>query len=60
VDEIDFPYFRLLYDIYHMQIMEGDRACLQEVGYTGWLGQEFTPRVRLGYDMLKAAIELCR
>jgi len=97
VDEIDSPNFRLLYDIYHMQIMEGDViatirkhhnrishfhtagvpgrhelddqqelnykaicACLHEVGYTGWLGQEFTPREKPGFEALKAAIELCR
>jgi len=97
VDEIDSPYFRLLYDIYHMQIMEGDViatirkhhtrishfhtagvpgrheldeqqelnykaicACLHEVGYAGWLGQEFTPRQKPGFDALKAALELCR
>jgi len=97
VDEIDSPYFRLLYDIYHMQIMEGDViatirkhhsrishfhtagvpgrhelddtqelnykaicACLHEVGYNGWLGQEFTPREKPGFSALESAIALCR
>ena len=97
VDEIDSPHFRLLYDIYHMQIMEGDViatirkhhhrishfhtagvpgrhelddtqelnykaicACLHEVGYNGWLGQEFTPREKPGFRALQSAIALCR
>ena len=96
VDKIDSPHFRLLYDIYHMQIMEGDViatirkhhtrishyhtagvpgrhelddaqelnyvaicACLKEVGYTGWLGQEFTPRVKPGFAALESARQLC-
>jgi hydroxypyruvate isomerase len=93
VDEINSPHFRLLYDIYHMQIMEGDvistiRAniqrishfhtagvpgrheidstqelnysaisqCLHDLGYTGFLGQEFTPRQHPGLDSLADAL----
>lgn len=94
VDALNSPNFRLLYDIYHMQIMEGDvistiranierishfhtagvpgrheidekqelnyRAisrCLNELGYTGYLGQEFTPRVKPGLESLKDALQ---
>jgi hydroxypyruvate isomerase len=96
VDELGAPNFGLLYDIYHMQIMEGDViatirkhhakivhfhtagvpgrndldiqqelyypaicACLKEVGYQGWLGQEFTPKVLPGFEALRQARELC-
>ena len=91
---IDSDNFKLLYDIYHMQIMEGDViatirkhhakivhfhtagvpgrndldiqqelyypaicACLKEVGYQGWLGQEFTPKVLPGFEALRQARE---
>ena len=94
VDEINSPNFKLLYDIYHMQIMEGDvistiranihrishfhtagvpgrneiddsqelnyRAisrCLDELGYTGFLGQEFTPKEKPGLESLRDALQ---
>lgn len=88
--------FKLLYDVYHMQIMEGDiirtikenilyiahihtggnpgRAeidetqeiyypavmkALLEVGYKGFVGQEFIPKSKNPLNSLKKAIEIC-
>ena len=87
--------FRLLYDIYHMQIMEGDvirtirdnhafishyhtagnpgrneidatqelnyaaiSNALKDIGFTGFLGQEFIPR-RDAMTSLREAIDTC-
>ncbi len=33
----------LQYDIYHMQIMEGDLEHLDRIGYPGWIGCEYKP-----------------
>lgn len=89
--------FKLLYDIYHMQIMEGDMIrtirehhkwiahyhtggnpgrneldgalqeinypavmrALVEIGYTGFVGQEFVPTEADPIAALRRAIELC-
>lgn len=89
-------YFKLLYDIYHMQIMEGDiirtikanisyiahihtggnpgRAeidetqeiyypaimkCLVEIGYKGFVGQEFIPKSTKPLESLQKAVLIC-
>ncbi len=89
------PHVKLLYDIYHMQIMEGDiirtirqiaphighvhtagnpgrrdldetqeicyppiMAALTEVGYAGFVGQEFIPKGD-GLAALRSAFQLC-
>jgi hydroxypyruvate isomerase len=95
VKRVNSPRFKLLYDIYHMQIMEGDvirtirdnftyighyhtggvpgrheiddaqelnypriMATLAELGYTGFVGQEFIP-VREPMVSLREAYTLC-
>jgi hydroxypyruvate isomerase len=95
VQGVGSPRLKLLYDIYHMQIMEGDviatiRANFQhiahfhtggvpgraeidetqelnyrrvmqaiaELGYTGFVGQEFVPK-RDALASLKQAYEIC-
>ncbi|MCB1226803.1 MAG: TIM barrel protein [Verrucomicrobiales bacterium] len=95
-EKIGSPHFSLLYDIYHMQIMEGDiiatirehhahfghyhtagvpgrheiddsqelnypaivRA-IQATGYTGWIGQEFSPTAKDKLASLRQAIQIC-
>lgn len=96
VKKLSSPRFKLLYDIYHMQIMEGDviatirrdhasfahyhtggvpgRAeiddtqelhypaiikAIQETGYTGYLGQEFTPKRSDKLASLKQGVQIC-
>lgn len=93
--QVGSPRFKLLYDVYHMQIMEGDvirtirdnfayighyhtggvpgrheiddaqelnypriMTTLAELGYTGFVGQEFIP-VRAAMVSLKEAFTLC-
>ncbi len=95
VQRVGSPRFKLLYDVYHMQIMEGDvirtirenfayighyhtggvpgrheiddaqelnypriMTTLAELGYTGFVGQEFIP-VREPMVSLKEAYTLC-
>ena len=95
VKRVGSPRFKLLYDVYHMQIMEGDvirtirenfahighyhtggvpgrheiddaqelnypriMATLAELGYTGYVGQEFIP-VRDPMVSLREAYTLC-
>ena len=95
VKAVGSPRFKLLYDVYHMQIMEGDvirtirdnfsyighyhtggvpgrheiddaqelnypriMTTLAELGYTGFVGQEFIP-VRAPMVSLKEAFTLC-
>ncbi len=95
VKQVGSPRFKLLYDVYHMQIMEGDvirtirdnfayighyhtggvpgrheiddaqelnypriMTTLAELGYTGFVGQEFIP-VREPMVSLKEAFTLC-
>jgi hydroxypyruvate isomerase len=97
VDAVGSERFKLLYDIYHMQIMEGDviatfrkhrnRIChyhtagvpgrneigdsqelnyrgiakaLAEIGYTGFLAQEFIPKNNDPLASLQEAVEICR
>ncbi|MCP5558879.1 MAG: TIM barrel protein [Verrucomicrobiaceae bacterium] len=95
-EAVGSEHFKLLYDIYHMQIMEGDviatikkhhryfahyhtggvpgrheidetqelnypaiiRA-IQDTGYTGYLGQEFTPARPDQIASLKQAVGIC-
>jgi hydroxypyruvate isomerase len=94
--KIGNPYFKLLYDIYHMQIMEGDViATIREnhsfishyhtggvpgrneiddsqelfypaimraivaTGYTGFVGQEFTPKREDRLASLKQGVDIC-
>lgn len=94
--EINSPWFGLLYDIYHMQIMEGDviqtiRAAkdhifhyhtggvpgrheindsqelnypaimraIADTGYTGFVGQEFTPAGPDPLASLREALQIC-
>jgi hydroxypyruvate isomerase len=95
VDAVGSDRFKLLYDIYHMQIMEGDciatftkhkdkishfhtagvpgrneiddtqelnyrgiSKALADMGYDGYLGQEFMPK-RDPLTSLKEAVEIC-
>ena len=96
VDRVGSPRFKLLYDIYHMQIMEGDvirtirehhariahyhiagvpgrhepdgtqelhypaiMRALAEVGFTGYVAQEFIP-TRDPLTSLAEAVKICR
>jgi len=96
VDKVGSDRFKLLYDIYHMQIMEGDvistfkkhkdKIChyhtagvpgrneigdtqelnyrgivkaLADIGYTGYLAQEFMPKNKDPLASLKEAIAIC-
>jgi hydroxypyruvate isomerase len=96
VDAVASERFKLLYDIYHMQIMEGDViatirrhqdriahyhtagvpgrhelddtqelnyrgicAALSEIGFKGWLAQEFIPRGPDPLASLRQAIGVC-
>lgn len=96
VDRIGSPNFKLLFDIYHMQVMEGDiiatiRAkheyfshyhtggvpgrneidgtqelnypaimrAIAETGYTGYVGQEFIPKLTDKLASLKRGVEIC-
>jgi len=59
--QLDSPNFKLLYDIYHMQINEGDiirtiQAILQ-TGFTGYVAQEF---IATSNDKVAALIEGCK
>jgi len=95
VKQVDSPHVKILYDIYHMQIMEGDlirtihdfghyfghihtagnpgrrdidrdqeinyppiMKALVEIGYEGYVGQEFIPKGNL-IDSLRGAFNLC-
>jgi hydroxypyruvate isomerase len=33
----------LQYDLFHMQVMEGDLAHIDRIGYRGWIGCEYNP-----------------
>ena len=96
VDKVGSDRFKLLYDIYHMQIMEGDviatfkkhkdKIChyhtagvpgrneigdaqelnyrgivnaLADIGYTGYLAQEFMPKNKDPLASLKEAVAIC-
>jgi len=96
VDKIGSPNFKLLYDIYHMQIMEGDiiatirryadyivhfhtggvpgrneidesqelyypaiMKAIKELGYDGYVGQEFIPLKKDKLGSLKRGVEIC-
>ena len=96
VKQVGSPRFKLLYDIYHMQIMEGDviatirrdhesfshyhtggvpgRAEIDEtqelfypaimraiadLGYTGFVGQEFIPKRTDVLASLKQGVNIC-
>ncbi len=93
---IGSDHFKLLYDIYHMQIMEGDiiatirkfhdyiahyhtagvpgrheidhtqelnypaiMRAIAETGFTGFVGQEFTPVAKDPFKSLEEAVALC-
>ncbi|QDT97443.1 hydroxypyruvate isomerase family protein [Gimesia aquarii] len=95
IKQVGSPRMKLLFDIYHVQIMDGDvirrirqhkdyighvhtagnpgrgeldqkqeinyppiMQALQEIGYQGFVGQEFIP-TRDPYQGLKQAVELC-
>jgi len=96
VEKIGSPNFKLLYDIYHMQIMEGDVIAtirwakdhiahyhtggvpgrheiddsqelyypaiikaIKEIGYDGYLAQEFVPAREDKIASLKQGVEIC-
>ncbi len=96
VEKIGSPNFKLLYDIYHMQIMEGDviatitkykdhiahfhtagvpgrneidetqelyypaiMRAIAENGFTGYVAQEFLPKVEDKMAALRKGVEIC-
>lgn len=96
VEKLGSPQFKLLYDIYHMQIMEGDvirtirdnhqyiahfhtggvpgrneidstqelyypaiMKAINELGFDGFVAQEFIPKNKPALQSLKEGIEIC-
>jgi len=95
-EKIGLDGFKLLYDIYHMQIMEGDviatirdkhqyiahyhtagvpgrneidesqelyypaiMRAIKDIGFKGYVAQEFIPKATDPFDSLKKSIEIC-
>ena len=96
VEKIGSPNFKLLYDIYHMQIMEGDiirtinenvdyishfhtagvpgrheiddsqelnysaiARAIKNIGFKGYIGQEYIPSNEDAFSALAKAVEIC-
>jgi hydroxypyruvate isomerase len=58
--------FKLLYDIYHMQIMEGNvidtitiMNAIVKTGYKGFVGQEFVPSQKDKLESSRKCIRIC-
>ena len=95
-ERVGSPHFKLLYDIYHMQIMEGDvirtirenhrhishyhtagvpgrnefdasqelnypaiAQAIAEMGFDGFIGQEYVPTTEEPFEFLPLAVKLC-
>ena len=59
VERVDSERVKLLYDIYHMQIMEGDVIrTIAATDYDGYVGHEFVPRGEVA-PALRQAFALC-
>ena len=66
VERVDSARVTRLYDIYHMQIMEGDvirtigehRAAIAATDYDGYVGHEFVPKGEV-LPALRQAFALC-
>lgn len=96
IEQVNSPAVKLLYDVYHMQIMEGDvirnirdnfaaighyhtggvpgrneidesqelyypaiMRAIADLGYTGFVGQEFIPKREPALDSLEQGVRIC-